>query len=170
MLHLWQSGGGEMSWMNKQTNYPYHVYIAIVLVFGGFAVYGALWLDQFSRPDVRAMGVGKRMSEAIDEYQFAHGEFPPELAMVQPYMHKVRWPDNPIKGQPIVDTKSPVFTSTSSPGNVYYERLIEGGGFSGYDSVLADERQVGYILHVFGEEDEVWTYKHSARFAGPVSN
>ncbi|HES58283.1 MAG TPA: hypothetical protein ENO21_02520 [Firmicutes bacterium] len=148
-----------MAWYLRQTNYPYKAWLVFLVALAVLLVAASLWLGRFSSEEARTLGAAHRLRDAIEAYTFERGTYPAKLADVRAYLPKGRWPDNAYAGGPLGDTGDPDFDPAVSPGNVYYERVFVGEGLEGYAAVAADARQVGYVLHVFGADGEIWTYR-----------
>lgn len=88
-----------------------------------------------------------------------------ELRGAQGWLADGHWPDNPYTGEPLLDTKSAEFDPDKSPGNIYYQRIFSAPPAEGYSEVASDRHQIGYVLHVFGADGQVWTYRSKVRLA-----
>ncbi len=146
-------------WYEQRVYYPYYAYAAFLVLICIGALCLNHYIKSFSRNEARTLGHGSRLAKAIDDYMFQKGEYPSLLTDVEPNIKQHSpWPVNPFTNRPVVDTGDVRFDPLTSPGNACYERIIAGEGTEGYDAVLAQSGQVGYRLHVFGEDGVLRVY------------
>jgi hypothetical protein len=116
--------------------YPLLLVFALVVLF----VYVPIFVD----PQMR--DAGQEVADAITAYHRANQAWPANLSDAEPYLPAgASWPVNPYNGRRIADTGSLEFVQETCAGMVYYE------------PVLADGEQVGYKLHVFGNNRRLMT-------------
>ena len=118
--------------------------VALVLI--GLAMLGCK--KRISETDQQVLTNAREIVRALMEYSLDNARYPYELDDLVPY-HLVRLPENVYSGGPMRDTGTDQFDPESSPGNVFYAK------------VLIQEEVLNFSLVVYGEKGIIRNIRRS---------
>ncbi len=84
----------------------------------------------------------------LEEYKVEYSYYPPEWNDLLSYLRK-DMPTNPYTNEPMIALESKEFDPDISPGNIYYQKVLQYG------------EVINCQVYIFGERGVIQVYQHS---------
>jgi hypothetical protein len=138
-------------WFNRQTNYPYFIYMVILLLCAIAMVHMTLWLHSYDAQEREMLAHCRSIRVKISQYTWDNWRLPERLSQLDGYMQPARgWPTSPWDGLAVRESQSIEFDPRLSPGTVRYV------------PVMKDGKVAAWRLYVFGLQGLLYCYSGKA--------